>query len=324
MSIRDLKDAIDVVSVVNMYPLGDIIDDDEELQLLCPWHSDASPSFFVNKRKKVFHCFGCNAKGSIIDFVMQMEGISFKQAVDKLSKMFNVDVTSDSTLRMGEEETIRWLIESRKKAPISTNGDESFIKIAKSASNKIKGTDFWKARRFPSSVIDFFELGCYNDRLIIPIRDVDGRLLGHSSRALIDKAGDDRFLHQKGFPKGGYLYNFNNVGKLLVDGQCDMIMIVEGFSDVWRAFAHGFLKCVAVMGSNVSDAQIDILLKHTYRVVLAFDNDDTGAGRNGMEEFWRKMKNLIEMEWMRIPKGKDIGNLGKDDFWTLYNKRIKI
>ncbi len=328
MNIKDLKEVIDVRVVLSKYPLQEIEEEEDEIKFICPWHEEKKPSLFVNQRLKIFHCFGCGEKGSIIDFVAKMEGISFKQAVDKMSSMFNIEVVADSTLRKGEKETIQWLIENRKAKRANFRGDEAFVNRARSDSGKIRDTYFWKDRQFSDDVIDFFELGFYKGRLVIPIRDIKGTLLGHSTRALHQCTGkerfDDRFLHQKGFPKADHLYNFNNVGKLLIDGQCDMLMLVEGFSDVWRAFSNGFLKCVAVMGSEVSDAQIETILRYTYRVCLAFDNDDTGAGKKGMENFWRKTKNLIEIDWMKIPKGLDVGGLGRDDFWKLYNERVSI
>jgi DNA primase len=126
----------------------------------------------------------------------------------------------------------------------------------------------------------------------------------------------------KGFQKSTIIYNFNNVSKLLDEGECDIIMLTEGFSDVWRAFSHGFLKCAAIMGKEATQQQIDLLLKHTYRVCLAFDRDR--AGEEGMKSFWDKTKNLVEIEWLKIPKGKDLGSLSKNEFWELYNGRVKV
>jgi len=326
VQISQLKQYIDIESILHTYPLQQIKKVGDEVKFQCPFHDDTIASCTFNCAKKVYYCFGCGVRGDILDFIMQMDNTSFTQAVNKLADIAGVTVEAGSSLAKDEQETIKWLYSMRKNTKIEPEvsaGVKEFIQKAMANKDRIRGTEFWQNRNFSSEVLDFFELGWYNERIVIPLRNTNGNYVGYSTRSSLEKS-DDRFLHQKDIVKGSLLYNFNTVSKLLDDGLCDMIMLVEGFSDTWRAFQHGFLKCVAIMGSNVSKGQIDIILRHTYKVCLAFDNDDTGAGYKGMDDFYKKTHNLIEIEWMKIPRGKDVGSLSRDEFWTCFNNRVAV
>jgi DNA primase len=310
MNYDALKHAVNVEQLVSQYNLQGVFDDGEEIHALCPWHEEKVPSFSFSKDKKIYYCFGCGRKGTVIDFVMDMDKCSFTHAVDKLTLL--VGDTIDSTYKA-----------SRDRDKPKTRAKEKWVSKWRTAKNiiQLQKSPYWQESKFPYGVIDYFELGLtYEGRLAIPIRDEEGVLVGYSSRTLeLGDSVDKRYLHMKGFRKSSYLYNLYNV----LDREIfDTLILTEGFSDVWRTYTHGWYGCVAIMGKEVSDEQIDLLLRHTYKVCLAFDRDESGV--DGMRKFTEKAKNLMEIDWMKIPTGRDLGSLSREEFTQLFEERIKI
>jgi DNA primase len=256
---------------------------------------------------------------------MDMDNCSFKQAVDKLAHMVGVRVKLNAELAKGKTETVDWL-KGQRKHVVYTDKDITDVVNLVNKSRRLKGhikkSEYWKDMKFSNDIVDFFELGYYNNRIIIPIRNLDDTLVAYSSRSAETDPIKGRYLHKKGFSRRDVLYNYNNVVKLLEDGQCDMIMLTEGFSDVWRAFQHGFLKCVAIMGREVTPEQTELLLRYTYKVCLALDRDR--AGMDGMRQFAKRAGHLVDIEWMAIPPHRDVGSLSKEEFWKYFNERKVI
>jgi DNA primase len=323
MNIKELNALIDVDYILGILGLPIVNDLGDEVQTVCPFHSDTNPSLNISRSKRVYHCFGCSSAGNIIGLVADSQEISFKQAADNLAKIFGVELTASVKLNTSEEETIKWLLAQRKKEPKAQAPlPEQRVAVYGKDRYRIKTMPYWKDTNFPDTVLDFFELGVKNDRLFIPIRDEKDKLVGYSTRSPLTSPEEGRYLHMKGFQKTFILYNFNNVIKLLEEGQCDVILLTEGFSDVWNAFSHGFMKAVAVMGKEVTQEQIDLLLKYTYRVVLCLDADP--SGKDGMKKFYNQTKNLVDIEYMKLPNGRDLGSLSKEEFWEFWNNKKQI
>ncbi len=314
---QELKEIVDIKTVLDKYPIEKEYDEGEEIVGLCPFHDDTTPSFSFNKNLKLFNCFGCGTKGDVITYVMLRHNCSFKQAIDELADMMHVELSNNSS-----KPTRNKPINNKHKVatPLSDK-EKEFLKFTQKNKNKIVQSPYWRAAKFPYKVITFFELGYYNNRIFIPIKDVDNVLVGFSSRSAEVSPDRFRYVHKKGFIKSSVLYNLNTVVNSKKKNH-ESIIITEGFSDVWGAFSNGYPECVAIMGKIITDEQIKLLSKYTNKVCLAFDGDSSGIA--GMKDFIKRTKNLMSIDLMKIPKNRDLGSLNYNEFWGIFSERIKL
>lgn len=229
-----------------------------QLRMECPFrenHTDGSGrmSFFVSPDINAYHCFSCNAHGNLVRLLTTRFKVNYFDA------MGMVRLTDYTPVKKEFDLDLMWDI---NKSP------EEFIK-----------------RGYSRECLKHFLVGTTDDEaVLIPYyRDFNkpGELLGYQERWY---NGDHRRVkNSKGFNKKEYLYN--------LDYSEDYTVLVEGQSDVWRLFQHGYNAC-ALMGSDISEWQIEKLSKFK-RVYLALDND--GAGRRGVEICNQMLKNQTEI-----------------------------
>jgi DNA primase len=307
----DLKDAVlarvDLVELIGQYTA--LTHSGREWRGRCVFHNEKTASFYVNPEKGVYHCFGCKASGGAIQFVMHVENLEFRDALEWLARRYNIPVEQyerTSPQQPGEKQRLYDLNDAAaayfreqlkgpkgeaaraylKKREVGAAQlaefdlgfalnewtgltDHLLSKGAKAAD--LEKLSLIRKRDNASGYYDFFR-----NRLIFPIRDVTGRVIGFGGRALSD---DDqpKYLNIGATPlydKGRTLYNLDRAkGRLRDEGA----VLVEGYMDVIGLAGAGVQNAVACCGTALTEQHVLVLQKYTDRYYLAFDDD--GAGR---------------------------------------------
>lgn len=267
---------------------------------LCPFHSDNNPSFTVSPEKKIYKCFVCDAGGNVISYYQNYNKLSYNETIKTLAARVGISynlgpvIKKDNAHILNEEvanfyhSTLTVVNEGKiAKDYLMNRGydlDEMKFFNMGYASNKLDLNNYLTSLSdmpFGSSEISdsglFNNNGSmfFNNRLIIPISDEEGRVVGFSGRAI----GDDsiKYLNSrdsKTFEKGKVLYNLNKAKDYLQNNE---IIIVEGFFDVFALKKIGYSNVIAIMGTAFTPNHLKLFNKYKLnKFVLCLDNDDTG------------------------------------------------
>jgi len=303
--LDDIRAAVDVVDLVgrfvNLRKAG------QNYKGLCPFHGEKTPSFMVNPRKGIFHCFGCGVGGDVFGFLMRQDRLSFPEAVRALARQAGVALPDDRGPQPGDsgrEELYRVmeLAASFYSERLWTAGGERARAYLDG-----RGIAAEVARRFglgwapegwetlpdalrSSGVSDEALLaaglriardnrpGAYDrfrGRLLFPIRDLQGRVVAFGGRAFGDE--QPKYLNSPETPlytKGNVLYAADHARDTIREK--NRALIVEGYVDCLMAHQHGFTETVAALGTAFTAAQLGVLRRYCDEVVTFFDADAAG------------------------------------------------
>ena len=322
--IRDLKlrvNLVDVVSrVVTLKKAGGT-----RLKGLCPFHNEKTPSFHVDGDKGLYHCFGCNKSGDIIDFVRETEQLNFSEAIEALGQRFGVviEYEAGSGGPSREDRSLRQEI-----FDLHEQAAEYFHQAfkARDATGDFMRTYWLEKRRFPAEIADEFKIGAadaagsglgaallkrkyseaalrqcglffiYDDalltagalrprfrgRLMIPIRDHQGRVVAFTARQTDLTPADDPAREAKYvnspetpiFTKGNLLFNLDRARTAVGDGK--PFVLVEGQLDALRCWQVGLKTAIAPQGTSITESQLVLLRRYHTQVECFFDSDGAG------------------------------------------------
>ena len=315
MSGEDLKERIreasDIVEVVNGYvPLKRA---GANFVALCPFHQEKTPSFHVNPTKQIFYCFGCHKGGDVFTFVREYEKLSFPEALRRLAERAKIPISEDSRFgvrgqgrdketlyKIHEELTTRWHRLLRSDA----RGREGRQYIKGRGIGEDAATAFrlgfalgewddvlrWGERQgYGADLLEKAGLVCrkedterrydrFRRRLMFPITDVQGRVIGFSGR-LVDSADSDGAKYVNSpetaiFKKGKVLYGLDKARAAALEAKS--MILCEGQLDVIACHANGIQNVVAPQGTALTTDHARILKRYVSEVVLCFDSDDAG------------------------------------------------
>ncbi len=248
-----------------------------QVTVLCPFHSDHTPSLSINLDNNMFHCFACQASGDILDFVARIENVRLIQAAELVVKVCGVVMDGTKGL-------------SRPPVDRSRRGNMTQIKLCQyddapdGRSHQVKNYPldlthpYLFDRGLSSELIKEFGLGVCSkgrlrNRVCIPIHSPDGsRVLGSSGRWADNNVpkGTPRYLMPAGFRKSQLLFNYHRAV------EASHLVIVEGYWSVFRLHALN-IASVALMGTSLSDMQARLLfLSKARRITLLLDGDQAG------------------------------------------------
>ena len=305
--IRAEVDIVDLVSrFVNLKKAG------QNWKGLCPFHMEKTPSFMVNPRKGIFHCFGCGVGGDAFGFLMRQDKLSFPEAVRALAKQAGVALPEDRGGDGGErgrEElframTLAWhfYVDQLSKAagerarqyldqrgidsevarrfglglaPEGWDALASFMKSEKVTEDVLVAAGLAISREGGTGVYDRFR-----GRLLFAIRDLQGRVVAFGGRAFGDE--QPKYLNSPETPlytKGNLLYAAD-LARPAIQAK-NRALLVEGYVDCLMAHQHGFTETVAALGTAFTPAQLGLLKRYCDEAVLFFDAD--AAGRKAAE-----------------------------------------
>ncbi len=312
---------------------------------LCPFHSEKTASFIVSPDRESWHCFGCGKGGDIFTFLMEREGLDFREALTRLADKAGVELSERTAtedrrrrrLREALEAAIAWYREvltrtpqaERARAYLAERGfsEETLDRfgIGYAPQNWEALTKRLAARGFtpdellgaglasPSNrggVIDRFR-----GRVIIPIRDASGRATGLGGRLLPGSDGP-KYLNSPATPlfdKSRTLFGID-LAKGAIRKE-KLSVIVEGYTDVMAAHQAGFANVVASLGTALTAGQVDLATRYADGVALAYDVDLAGeaATQRGLLEELGPDAAVSKVRVIRIPVGKDPDELIRTD-----------
>lgn len=343
-AIDEVKQRIDIVDVIGQDVT--LTKAGRTLKGLCPFHGEKHPSFYVYPEQQSWHCFGCNNGGDVFSFIMKKQNIDFGEALRQLAQKAGVVIPSKFEPGMESEEKQRLYQVNQAAAQYFHN------LLINSPAGK-KAQSYAAGRGFTEPTIKEFQLGYsadsweglktylverdytgkelltagliieaeggqthdrFRNKLMFPIMDVRGRIIGFGGRALDDSMPKYTNSPQTPlFDKSGTLYGINLAKDAIREK--DAAVIVEGYMDVITAHQNGFNNVVASMGTAVTEKQVGILKRLTRNMALALDADAAGE-----EATLRAVgyENTLDAEVRVIimPQGKDPDDVIKEDSKT--------
>jgi DNA primase len=324
--IRTKLDIAEVIGeVVALKPAGR-----GQLKGLCPFHGEKTPSFHVQQERGFYYCFGCQAKGDIFDFVMRTQGIEFGEALQLLGQRAGIEVTPPTP----KDKKRRDLFEVNNvaleffKSHLKTNANAHRYLLERKLTEESITTfelgyapDSWDAllkyaltKGLSDNDLLLAGLVIENDnkrrydrfrnRVMFPIKDFLGRVVGFSGRVLDDSL--PKYLNTPEtdvFKKGELLYGLD-IAKTPIRSSGEAL-VVEGYMDVIALHQTGFNNAVAALGATLTAEQASQLSRlDVQKLLLAFDADEAGqrAILSGLEQ---SIGRSFLVRAIRVPHGKD-------------------
>ena len=269
---------------------------------VCPFHDDSNPSLCVSREKQIYTCFSCHATGNVYTFLMNYDNIGFREALKYLGDKVGVNVSS---------------INIQKKSTKFDKFYEAYnfsVKYFQNNLSSIKGKaarNYLSNRGINEATIKEFEIGLsldtrddltkllvnkkydlgelnriglssddhdiYNDRIMFPLYNVSGQVVGFSGRIYNDN-GQNKYLNTKEtdiFKKGEMLYHYH-----IAREECRLqksVIVMEGFMDVIRASTIGIKNTVALMGTALTNNQFNLIKRLSNNIILCLDGDEPGV-----------------------------------------------
>jgi DNA primase len=327
--IDTLLARVDIVDVIDRrVPLKKA---GQNYQACCPFHSEKTPSFTVSPTKQFYHCFGCGAHGTAIGFLMEYEHMGFPDAVAALAQDIGLPVPESGeperpkpppALWDALEQAAQFYKRQLKQTPRAIDylkrrgltgaiAARYGIGYAPSAWSPLKQVfqDYEADALAASGLVIDGDRGRHDrfrDRIMFPIRNIKGQIVGFGGRVL--DQGEPKYLNSPETPlfhKGSELYGlFEARAAIKAAGR---VIVVEGYMDVVALAQHGVEFAVAALGTATTPIHARTLLRHTDRLVYAFDGDT--AGRKAA---WRALENSLEalqdgkeVSFLFLPEGED-------------------
>ena len=339
--IDEVKQRTDIVEVVSQHTT--LTKAGRTFKGLCPFHTEKHPSFFVYPEQQSWHCFGCNTGGDTFSFVMKKQNIDFGEALRLLAQRAGVTIPSRFEPQAEEKEKERLY-------QVNEAAAQYFHDLLLSSPAGKKARDYVASRGLSLETITNFQLGFspnkwealkqhlleigyaesvlleagliveteegkkhdrFRNRLMFPIHDIRGHVIGFGARALDDSM--PKYLNSPQTPtfdKSRSLYGINLAAQAI--RQQELAVIVEGYTDVITAHQNGFDNVVASMGTAVTEKQVITLKRLTKNMVLSLDAD--AAGEEAMLRCVDH-ENILdsELKVIILPKDKDPDDVIKED-----------
>lgn len=304
---------IDAVKLLEYYDFKSIKKYGNFIRSCCGIHNGNNPTGFVyNIINNTWYCHtGKCGGGDVYDLVKILEQCSFKQAVEKLAEIFNIDISNLELTHIkteNEKEREEWM-----KLVKETNVEIKEFNFTSSELKPIK-----KFRHYKQETLEYFgakyveEFTAINNegneyilqkRILIPILYVNV-MVGVSLRRVVN-TDIQKWSHQ-GFESKHFLYNYDNCIKYISENNIDEIILVEGIFDVWNFYEQGIYNVVATFGAHLTDEQEMLLLKHCTTLVLAYDNDN--AGIECTIKIINKTKYKFDLYFIQFDNNSDPGS----------------
>jgi len=351
--IDDLLNRVDIVEVIDSrVPLRKA---GREFTACCPFHNEKTPSFTVSPAKQFYHCFGCGAHGSAISFLMEYERLEFVDAVEELASMIGLTVPHEAST---PQQKI-----SRDLFDILAQASQFYRDQLRQHANASQAIEYLKQRGLTGEIAAEFDIGYappgwdnllrhlvganiaekpmlaaglliakqgggyydrFRDRIIFPIRDRRGRVIGFGGRALGDET--PKYLNSPEteiFHKGKELYGFYEARKSSQNLQ--RLIVVEGYMDVVALSQHGIKNVVATLGTATTKEHLDKLFRVVPEVVFCFDGD-----RAGRQAAWRALEVALpllsegrQIKFMFLPEGEDPDTIVRQEGEAGFKQRLQ-
>jgi DNA primase len=311
-----------------------------EYHACCPFHSEKTPSFTVSPSKQFYHCFGCGAHGSALRFLMEYDRLSFPEAVEELATSLGLEVPHEARFEQGPDQ--RPLLEVLDQAA------QFYARQLREHPDAGRAAEYLRGRGLSGEIAAAFRIGFappgwdsllralggsparedlldqaglitrqdgkrydrLRDRIVFPIRDTRGRVIGFGGRLLGD--GKPKYLNSPEtalFHKGRELYGLYEARQ--AEAHPARLIVVEGYMDVVALAQFGISNVVATLGTATTGEHLEKLYRATAEVVFCFDGD-----RAGREAAWKALQTTLPLlrdgrqaRFLFLPEGEDPDSL---------------
>lgn len=321
---------------------------------LCPFHNEKSPSFTVSQEKQFYYCFGCQASGSALKFLMEFDRMDFVAAVETLAGKLGMEVPTD-----GREASTESTKKRKSIHDILEQTATYFREQLKSHAQRDRAVEYLKGRGLSGVIARDFGLGYappgwdnlikalatsnherelliesgmvvdnreedktydrFRDRVVFPIRDLRGRTIAFGGRILDD--GKPKYLNSPEtmvFHKGRELYGLYEARRR--NGTLTNLIVVEGYMDVVALAQHGINNSVATLGTATTTEHLDRIFRIVPTVTFCFDGDAAGK-----KAAWKALQTVLphlsdgrSARFLYLPDGEDpdslVRKIGKEEF----------
>lgn len=346
--IQDVIQRTDIVELINSrVPLKKT---GRNHSACCPFHDEKSPSFTVNSDKQFFYCFGCNASGNVITFLMEYDGISFPQAVEVLAAQAGMEVPkeADTPQDIARRQQSNTLLELTQRA------DLYYRQQLRGAAERHTAVDYLKSRAISGQIAAKFGLGFappgyenllshlalnneglanaitaglfvkredsgriydkFRHRIMFPIRNIKGETIAFGGRLLGD--GKPKYLNSPETPlfhKGRELYGLWEWRQSRDNS--DKVFVVEGYMDVIALAQHQVPNVVATLGTATSEHHLRRLFQMVEQIVFCFDGDNAGrrAAWRALETALPVLEDGKQAQFLFLPEGEDPDSLVREE-----------
>jgi DNA primase len=331
-----------------------------EWKACCPFHGEKTPSFTVSQQKQFYHCFGCGVHGTALTFLMEHDRLPFPDAVDDLAGRLGLEVpreggatggperhlddlyalmsAADHHFRDGLRDSDRAKDYLKKRGLVGETAARYHLGYAPAGWDavlkKFGATETGKTALLTTGLIierspesqrtqgaGFYDR--FRDRIMFPIRDARGRVVGFGGRVL--DQGEPKYLNSPETPlfhKGRELYGLYEARQEL--RQIDRLLVVEGYMDVVRLAQAGIHYAVATLGTATTPEHLNRLFRVTGDVVFAFDGD-----RAGRQAAWRALETCLpfakdgkRIQFLFLPDGHDPDTLVAEEGREAFEARV--
>ncbi|MDR2978512.1 MAG: DNA primase [Rickettsiales bacterium] len=291
---------------------------------LCPFHNEKTPSFFVSNTRGSYHCFSCSAHGDVFEFISQTEGLSFKEALERLASVVGVELPKNLNITKESDKLFstlnlaaNWFVQKNqgvidylKQRKISPEIIDKF-KIGYAPSSGLKeylnSSDIEDKILIDVGLINKNSRDYFYDRLIFPIHNIAGKVIGFGGRALSSEQ-QPKYLNSPEsqlFKKRENLYGLNLALSEIRKKQ--HIFVVEGYMDVIALHQAGISNTVAPLGTAISAEQIKNLWRFAKEISICMDGDS--AGRRAATRVAEFALPILEpgytLKFVTLPSDKD-------------------
>ena len=347
LAVVDIKNQVNIVDVISrVVPLKKA---GTNFKGVCPFHNEKTPSFVVSEEKQIFTCFGCGAKGDAIEFVKKYYNLDFNEAIEKIAAEYGITIEKSA---YNENKEIYYELNRQaasffyKAFTEKANYGYTYMKNRGIEDSVLKKFGIGYADESWDSLYKYFkeinadmslaiELGLiseskgkyydkYRNRVIFPIINTSGKVIGFGGRAI----GDDnpKYINSsesKIFQKKNNLYGLNiSRQEISKEGQA---ILVEGYMDLIGLSQYGIRNVVASLGTSLTENQAKLLKRYTKEVILSYDADEAGrtAAMRGLDVL---NKVDCKVKVLHVTEGKDpdefIRKNGKASFLSLVESAL--
>jgi DNA primase len=352
--LDEVKNAANIVAVISEYVA--LKKRGRNFQARCPFHNEKTPSFSVNEEKQIFMCFGCGVGGDIFKFIMQIEHLSFPEAVRFIADRYAITLPSVSTpgdsvastsgdvLRKAMAETValyqQCLLNSPEGKPalkylqgrgitmetiakfqlgFSPAGGNFLVPLLQNKGYSVQSLEecgLAKHSEDGSRVYDAFR-----GRVMFPITDIQGRPIAFGARAMDDRP--PKYLNSpetKLYNKSRNLYGLSYSKEEIKDR--GHAILVEGYMDFVIPFQYGVKNLVASLGTSLTPQQVELLGRYTHEVVVSYDPDSAGlaATQRSLDLF---LEADYKVKVLRLPDDQDPDEFVRSSGGEEYRKQAE-
>ncbi len=351
-TIYQVQQANDIVDVIGEHV--SLAKKGREMVGLCPFHDDHRPSMYVNSTKQIFKCFACGAGGDVLKFVQMRENLTFPQAIERLAERVGIKLKFTKNVKDKAQKSAE--IDPNKLAKVNAWAAEHFHKNLMDEKKGKTTRDYIAKRKIPIESVIKWQIGMagsqnnlldaakthripvkllaqaglitgrapghsdkFVNRLMFPIADVTGRIIGFGGRTLDEKG--PKYINSPTtvlFDKSNSLYGLQQARHRIVSSAT--AVLVEGYTDCIMAHTKGCKNVVATLGTSFTTGHARILRRYAKKIVLVFDSDTAGieAANRALDVC---LSQHINIKLASVPQHKDpcdfLLEAGKEPFEKL-------